>query len=1432
MFLRRLRTRILLLAIVAALGARADAQSTITDGLVDKFNAFLPLDHSRSMTISELCHRLDCLAEELRDDGLVVVKQPDVFSQARMTRFRNDFENQMSTDLANFHLVLAARINRLDSATTTSTTALGAALAAPGTTNVQAPTATAAGVLGTTNNLFSGGASLFGSQPVQAQGPFANLGLATNNFNPITPASGAAASALGLGVDPTVYLEEKRRFLDHLNQIRRINLGPDQNDSSGYGLYLVRVPVSITPGECTYQGYGTDLAVTVEHEFTPDFLPTTFHNLVINDVVDQLGPVIYEALRSSAYENHLVPRHQARQRRKALEGQTQQLLDSLQTRLNQAYLRPPGAAVAVRDVAREEIIARSLTDYLFRTGRPVSDDSTNERLNRSVIADRLESTIVTPGSSGYNPADVSEGTVRAEAIRRGETVTGAFREDMLSHVKKIVEGLGFKWRQGAAVMPIDLPSVTDYEDFRLLMMDLYAAALPDDVAALDALVGLPTDARTGITQPLAQAIQETRRIAIDQESNTFSKVVLPSVRTPKQAYPIAPREVIDFFLEENIYMLAKDAKEASRTATIRSNEVRDYLRHTLAAAYPAMLYPSERAPERKPPLANKKFMSDLLTTIHMRVFRGSHGEPSGMERTYDEMVKGLDPRSRDNIREQPMAALCWAIAVDAALLDEAFRVDARKVFATHGLPTYETETVHFYYPGVQPVNRLGAAVGAVEEFPNPEGKAVFQEYVRRRWPIITFALDPVTDQQNIADSFNLKSDLQLAVSFAFATGQINFNQMNTFRRQIEQSSDTIALNRTVTGFANDTNLFEFRFTPRFQNPPAQKTNLAVITSQLISGGPGPNYQIKKSKLEPGMRELTAILLIPTFLPTMRMNLSTNWFKLTDPEHLIFHTGRMMERGRRVQELRAAAAAICNAHEYREADYRVLQAKLEQLEAMLPMQSRVVQLPFENSANGFDLFSEGSTALVPELTGFSGSDTITAPGMPAVSSTPAAGTTPPATFSVTTLATTTPPTVATYNIAGGTTSIADIFVFGKYISLLDSRVIAGGRSASFEILSREVVHVQIPANVIPTTTEDGQTYIEIYVATPNGISNSLLVPYKPAAPSPQVAYDVPAGSQSINLFYQWLTAPDGTHELVPTVDPGNKGITITWDSGTGLAPRRIQAQFTANVGGQTVSMILQAAAATQDDYTIDTQRFAVTLLKRLQEFTVYPALPTSPITFSVSVQPWQPADSEGLRVRTDPKPLKSKVTVNLQYNATDSNALPGVAPVIPPPAGTSSSRVAPPVSPGDPRLAAARGRKDPALTRTAQQGPAPSLPPIMNLPQPPPVLNTPTLLSPNVSSEAEQVAKLLTGKPVPTTVSVPPTSLPQMPASAQATVSALTAATPGATAAAPSQVPPIIVNPSPVVVVSPPPPKAKKHSSRLHQMFNRIGNRVSEARPAR
>lgn len=1423
MLLDRLRQVLLVAAIAGMLGARAEAQATFRQEVVDRFNAFFPVDHSRPMTVSELCCRLDCIAEELRDDGLVLLKQPDVFSQARMTRFRTDVDNQMSSDLSNFHLVLAARINRLDSATMTSATALGAALAAPGTTNVQAPaagsTSAAASLLNPSSGIFPSYTqpNLFGSSP---PGLFNSLAAGPNTLNLPQP-SAATAAALSLGVDPTVYLEEKKRFLDYLNHLRRLNLGPDQNDSSGYGLYLVRMPVAITPGECTLMGHGADMSVQVEHEFTPDFLPSTFRRLVINDIVDHLGPFLYEVIRSGYYDGYAKPRFESSEaRRKFSLAIAEVIADRLE------HLKG----------THPQEMAHKLTCYILRTDfrwtGNRAEDGPNEwsiQYRRDVLARYARGQPPLEHVEGFTPFikeswDLTQGPVDEFRLRTDPELVNSVRADV---ERLIVESL-------------PLQDSTANRKFRQFLQGLYYWARPDDLHLLDDLLGVDPQQRAQITRPMTEARNPRTQSAV------HVNVALPSSRTAKQTYPIKTNDMEAFFLEDNIAVLVDEVLQASRSPKdrIRSSEIRDYLRTLLEEAYETMARAPEGARGWMPPLADDEFMTLVLQAIEERDAEGqtetlsgtpNAGVPSRLAFLNDRLIDRLR-ESRRNIKGYAIGALCWAIAVDAALLDAAIKRDARRVLADNGLPVEPIDTAHFYHPN---------------EYCEDVSRDIFCQYVRHRWPIITFSLDPVTDQQNIADSFSLNRDLQLALGFAFATGQINFSQLNSFRRQIQQTSDTIALNRTITGFVQGNDIFGFRFTPRFQNPPNQKTNLGVIASQLISGGPGPNYQIKKSKLEPGIRELNAVLLIPTFLPVMRMNVSTNWFKLTDPEHLVHHTGKMMERGRKVQDLRDAVQILCNAHQYRDADLRVLRSKMDQLDTMLPMQSRVVQLPFENSAAGFDLFLEGSAALVPELTGFSGVDVITLQATPAAGTTggtggasptptgtpatstpatgtPAATTNPPATFSITTLSTPNQATATTtYALTGGSTAIADVFVFGKYISLLDTRVIAGGRVASFEILSREVIHVQIPPNVIPTTTEDGKVYLELYVATPNGISNSLLIPCQPAAQPatpPKVAYDVGGTAPSLDIYYQWLPGPDGKATLAPSSDPSKNAVTITWDSDTGLAPRQIQAQFAATVNNQNIIIELPAAASTSGDYTIDGTLFTAKLLERLQGLTAYPAIASTPIAFTVTVLPWTPADPQGLRAIKKPKTLPTKLTVNLHYNAVG----PLPPPAAKPPGGAAgtSSRLMTPGALDGLRVGSARGTEDRAVVRTAQATalsrlpgfPSQSVPSFLNRPQPPPALSAPALLAPNVASQAEQFSKVMTGQPIAPTISGPN----------QHGMAALPPT------AANQQMPTIIVNPAPVTVVAPPAATAqKKHTSAVHRMLNRFSNnRASAAAPSR
>jgi len=84
----------------------------------------------------------------------------------------------------------------------------------------------------------------------------------------------------------------------------------------------------------------------------------------------------------------------------------------------------------------------------------------------------------------------------------------------------------------------------------------------------------------------------------------------------------------------------------------------------------------------------------------------------------------------------------------------------------------------------------------------------------------------------------------------------------------------------------------------------------------------------------------------------------------------------------------------------------------------------------------------------------------------------------------------------------------------------------------------VVHVQIPASAIPTVVDQdasGRTYYEVYLATPNGISNRVLVPCQPANPAPQSAYDLTPDSHDLAIFYQRTPL---TIKLVPYVTGKN------------------------------------------------------------------------------------------------------------------------------------------------------------------------------------------------------------------------------------------------------------------------------------------------------
>ena len=996
-----------------------------------------PPEEKGPLTPAELGKKLDHVAESIRNDGLVVLKQPDPFSQARMTKYRREFDKQMSQELDKFKVILAGRVLRVDGAALSSQTSLGAALGKPGM-SVTVP------------------------NPPLPTAPDIDL-------NPrFVPTNDVGQDTLKLGLEPTIVLDEQKRYLDQLGDLRRVNLGNDLADSAGYGIYLIRMPISITPGEHTRMGYGAEIEATVTEEFPPDFLRSTFRNLVVNDLVELLGPPLYEKVRQKTDAMRRIKELQTKLDAlcASYDGLSEKLFESLVEKNENPdtrFIKTPGET----DDPPDPSVVRKLARYLIRAGVDISGlappkiaaEAVGDRLH--AMLDVLEQVNRERLTKQLSIQRDLEAKGKEEALNAEDLQTFDSVQQNIKVYKRFLEGVPKKRTNlDASIQASRLPVPSDgvlntytaelYEILTYyyyekkdnatlvqLLRRLYESALPNDVSILDDALGVNTATRVSVTSKLAsthfelaKAMEEMQRL-----SSGYKSTHLSSNRNPKRSYPIAPRELDDFFLPENLEVLAGDIEQGRVTDAVRATDVRNYLRQQLSIAYDAMSLPSPKLSPPTPPVSFRPLLDSILGAVQARAFAPGGG-PSPL-RTLNKELMALLPA---NLEMKSLGALCWAIAIDAVLLDDALRRQAKSTFEANNLPCPDWAFVRFYEPVF-------------------ENEALFREFVSHRWPVVSFALDPVTDQQNIIDSFSLSRDLQLALAFAFSTGQINFNQLNSFRRKIQQDSETIALNSTVSAFAHSNDTFGWRFTPRMQNPPSQN-NLQTIASTLINGGPGQNYGLKKSKLEAGQRELTAVIILPSFVPTVRFESSGNWFRLDDPEHLKVHTSRMLEQGGKVQELRQRILEACSSQRYRAGDVRFLQTKLRQIDAMLPIQSQLVALPFDNSATGFDLFNEGTTALAPELSGFEGADAV---------------------------------------VKGKAT---DLLLFGRFISITETQIVAGGRliiddkeNVNVDILSREVLRIRIPADVAPTKTQDGGLFVEIHLATPNGISNSVFVPYR-------------------------------------------------------------------------------------------------------------------------------------------------------------------------------------------------------------------------------------------------------------------------------------------------------------------------------------------------
>lgn len=926
-----------------------------------------------------LAESVDKLEEEIDEFGSITVKQPDIWGEARWTSHRQDYEDVLKKERDNFRFTLNAEISEADSAFALTAATLSAAAA---TGSGKAPSPPEINV----STVFSD--SSF-PQPTPLSLPSTTV---------VDPQTGKPVE--GISVEPTVYLDQLSRYVQHLNHLRRINEGDDTSDAPGYALNLMRLPASILPGSKTRTGYGAEVNFTVTPELPEDLVVETFKDLTANDLIDQLGLPIVKLAEAKTWEitaadNALIEEEIARYERLSC------FLKNLATKPQYA------------------LTAANLMEEMFCGCGVLQSDITSVKVVR-LLNDK-----------------------RRIAVCRinQEKAIAEFIKDLRNYECPISSYIN----NSSDIRPVGLLNVKD------------PAAVEEAVRQKAGAIGQISEQ---IANQVSQIAASTAN-NLDQVQRTISSSVelVASPRTREARYPVPPTQIACVFGADNLVCLARtlsDAQAVSREPEIHIFDAHTFLGEELEAAYQYLRALQEQACYD----AWAELCPQISQAIRLLKFGRGTGE---LDRLRECFVQDCKERGKvanlsfggscPSLGSQPECdckpeakcdvctthALAWAILVESALLNDRLLDDMRRIEAakyTHFLPDYP---LTFYGPN-----------------PTPEAKMAFNTYVQTRWPIHTFALDPMVQEQNVSDAYARRRETQLALAVAFANGEIGANTFNRFSRTTDFQLETISLNRTVVGFANGNDTFGWRFYPRVQAPPTPG-NFKAAWQTWVAGAPSRDDDLCKRQLEPGPRELLAVVIMPSFVPHVRVDVRSNWFELDDPEEKKFTTEDSVRMGHMIQHIHhCKEACLVEQNIYRPGDVMRVMRAVDQLESRLPLQDTLVQVPYENDLGGYQLFALGTRNLGPEVIGYYG-----APGV---------------------------------NTEGDTR----IFVVGRGFNVNFTKVIAGGDECDFDLLSRDVMAVTIKKGVSTTTIKSANgngddPLVDLHVATPYGVSGHLYLP---------------------------------------------------------------------------------------------------------------------------------------------------------------------------------------------------------------------------------------------------------------------------------------------------------------------------------------------------
>jgi hypothetical protein len=1048
--------------------------------------------------IEQLAREIDWLEAYLDRYGSVVAKHPDVWGESRLTKFRNEYEQELARRISCFKVRDNAAIARSDLAFLASATGLGLAIESPPPASVSQSASSSGGSSGAGSATTAAGASAE---------PAAGTGTGTSATPPdVKPETisqqitWAPASTAQMGInaasnlEPTTELDQLSRYINHLHELRRINEGDDTSDSPGYSLNLVRIPVSINPGRDTRRGHGAEITITATPHISPTLLPETFRSLVVNDLVDQLAlPVL-----KLAEDPNL--------------GFTRDVQEfDRKHRVSIKALEAIAREVQAADPEKIEVV--SLLCRVF----PSTSAQDSYVALRTLIADAVS--VLT--NKRDSTADSEEKEKADEGIRN-------INETMLWIDLRIIEELpadpSIKHLISALQEDGPLPPLPPSPMLLALAQNLGSQqkTLSDEIRTTGSLDGVVPMFSQSVAAQAGNAVKNIHGLFRSlYRTYEFARVPVIPVTRRRAGLPVAQVMVEDVIGRIELVQIAIEFRDSYRGRYVAWNgdpemprihlaDVRHFLQTNFRSAHDLLALPQNRA-------LIQELIEPGLTPEGLAAAVRSASLPL-IDSVRARFAMWFQPGSQTT---SIMTRLAWPVLIEMALLSEQLNRDVHDIAVSRGDCGCHPTDHHKYY---LPMPHDHEAEQTDFEF--QAATEAFQNYVRCRWPIIVFHIDPVNEEQNVRESSLIARELAIAVSLSLASGRMNFQQANRFTRQYQEQIEAIGLNRTISGFSHGNDTFGWRFRPRIQTHKSQSTVRAFGETLF---GRGPDASLREAALEPGMRECTAIVLMPSFVPYCNFDVRSNWFRLDNPRasDLSMHQSMQLSRSIRAMQDCSAQCIQCE-HLYRDGEVDRLMRRVHQLDRELPLQSMRAQIPYENTLGGFEMFSNGVTDLAPELVGWYGG-----PGIVLGKSCPAEdlnldvpGAEPDAECKCR--------IQSGESLGKGTT----VFLVGDNFSVHETRVIAGGvelPKAHVKLISRQVLQVTVPGCVQPVVFADPRDpermipYVAIHAATPYGVTShlhipALVVPEEPAATQVAVIAERLKTIDRILAGISWTWAP--------------------------------------------------------------------------------------------------------------------------------------------------------------------------------------------------------------------------------------------------------------------------------------------------------------------